>query len=281
LTVLAFLYKTTNLLQLDAQGRYRVRSVYRSYTRLGFYLDFFIGAYGRVLTVDGRPPAFGVHATALPDGEILARAFAGTANAGGEASALKIVRSLGVRRLLDLGCGPGILLSRLAEEDPSFVGWGIDQSAPMCRSARERLSETGANRRVKVIRGDVRRVSALLTKRQRTQVEAVHAGGLLNSFFKLGADPIVAFIERLVRLFPDRVLLVDDYYSKVRDPAATREDYRLTMLHDITQIFSRQGLPPRCLSEWEQIYRSAGARIIRSFEGNLHGLAWFHHVVQM
>jgi hypothetical protein len=151
----------------------------------------------------------------------------------------------------------------------------------MCQIARRRLRRAGIGRRVKVIQGDVMRVALLLNSKQRDEVEAVHAGSLLNEFFCAGTTEAASFIDKLARLFPRRVLLVGDYYSRVNDTRARVEDLRLNLLHDFAQVLSGQGLPPMRASEWEEIYSFAGVRLIRGYEGINHGLAWFHHVVQL
>ena len=280
-TLLEFLCKTTDLLQKDGNAKYRIARRYKLYSQLGFYLDFYRGAYGNsanhIAAALRHPKKHG----GLPDQRFLARAYDGIGDAAASTSMVEIIRALNVRHLLDLGCGPAVLLSALARQDTSFIGWGIERSAEMCQVARRNSRKTGIGRRVKVIHGDVTKIALLLTSKQRNQVEALHAGSLLNEFFGAGPKRAVSYIKQLARLFPRRVLLVSDYFSRVNDTRVNRADLRLNLLHDFAQVLSGQGLPPSRTSEWEEIYQFAGVRLIRGYEGVHRGIAWFHHVVQL
>jgi SAM-dependent methyltransferase len=280
-TLLEFLCKTSDLLQKDGKSKYRIARRYKLYSQLGFYLDFYRGAYGNsadhIAAALRQPKKHG----GLPDRRFLAQAYDGIGDAAVSTSMLEIIRALNVRHLLDLGCGPAVLLSALAREDTSFIGWGIERSVEMCRIARKNSRMTGIGRRVKIIHGDVTRIARLLSSKQRNQVEALHAGSLLNEFFAAGPRRAVSFIKQLARIFPGRVLLVGDYFSRMNDTRVNTGDFRLTLLHDFAQVISGQGLPPARASEWEEIYEFAGVRLIRGYEGVHRGLAWFHHVVQL
>ena len=57
--------------------------------------------------------------------------------------------------VVDLGCGSGRLLERLATGRPDARIIGFDLSAPMLETARERLEREGLSERVKLRRGDM------------------------------------------------------------------------------------------------------------------------------
>lgn len=280
-TVLEYLLKTTDLLQKDNVSRYRITRQYTSYSQLGFYLDFYRGAYGGAVNRACHALRHPNRRSGLSSRRFLAQAFDGIGDAAADESALEIMLALGVKRVLDLGCGSGALLCALAGRDPSFLGWGIERSADMCRIARNRLRRAQAARRVKVVHGDVRRTASLLPAKQREAIELIHAGNLLNEYFREGTARAASLLVQLAKIFPRRVLVVSDYYGRVHDRRATVEDFRFTLLHDIAQALSGQGVPPSSISEWEAIYRSAGVRLIRAYNNSGRGLAAFHHVVQL
>jgi SAM-dependent methyltransferase len=280
-TVLEYLLKTTDLLQKDNASRYKISRQYTSYSQLGFYLDFYCGAYGSAVNRACDALRHPNRRSELSSQRLLAQAFDGIGDAAVDESALEIMLALGVKRVLDLGCGSGALLCALARRDPSFLGWGIERSTDMCRIARNRLRQAQAGRRVKVVHGDVRRTAALLPAKQREVIELIYAGSLFNEFFREGTAHAASLLVQLAKIFPRRVLLVSDYYGRVHDSPAGVEDFRLTFLHDIAQALSGQGVPPGSVLEWEAIYRSAGLRLIRAYNNSSRGLASFHHVIQL
>jgi SAM-dependent methyltransferase len=280
-TVLDYLLKTTDLLQKDNASQYRISRPYTSYSQLGFYLDFYRGCYGGAVHRAGEALRHPNTRSGLSSPRLLAQAFDGIGDAAADKPAMEILFALGVKHVLDLGCGSGALLCALAGRDPSFRGWGIERDMDMCRIARNRLRRAQAGRRVKVVHGDARRTASLLPAKQRDAIEVIHAGSLLNEFFRVGTARAASFLVQLARVFPRRVLLVSDYYGRVHDRRASVEDFRFTLLHDMAQALSGQGVPPKSVSEWETIYRSAGVRLIRAYDDNGSGLASFHHVVQL
>ena len=64
-----------------------------------------------------------------------------------------------VRRVVDLGAGPGAFLEAFLDAFPGAAGTWIDSSAPMAERAEERLGRFGD--RVRLVRADVRRADAL------------------------------------------------------------------------------------------------------------------------
>jgi hypothetical protein len=151
----------------------------------------------------------------------------------------------------------------------------------MCRIARARIAEAGLTDRLSVIEGDVRRLGELLPDALRDEVEVLHGASLLNQFFHGGDGVAVAFLTELRCLFPGRVLLAVDYYGRLgRVP--NPEPYPIpTMIHDIAQALSGQGVPPAHVESWFELYQQAGAQLVHSFEGNQHGLLWFVHIVKL
>ena len=60
----------------------------------------------------------------------------------------------GIRRIVEIGPGPGVGLSYLLEAFPAAMVWGLDHSAVMVRQARRSNSDAVRSGRLMVMRGD-------------------------------------------------------------------------------------------------------------------------------
>jgi len=69
---------------------------------------------------------------------------------------LRLLRHAGtpIRRVLDLGCGDGVILETVLRAVPEASGVGLDFSEPMLERARQRLEGLGP--RLELVRGDLR-----------------------------------------------------------------------------------------------------------------------------
>lgn len=281
-SLLAFLYASTNLLSRDRRGFYRLRRQYANYALLSFQIEKFLGAYRpplASLTDVLRNPSLGEK---LTDEIALANAFGALGLQSEPCAGAQIIRSLGVRVLVDIGCGPGTLLCDLAGQDREFQGWGLDKSSAMCRIARQRLVSGGLSGRVKIIRGDARYLGRYFGPRQRSSVEALYAGSLLNEWFSKGTNQAVRFLKEAKSLFPGRVLIIDDYYGRLNlNQRSVTDRTRHNIVHDLMQAVTGQGVPPSNFRSWRSVYRAAGCKLLRSYEGVADGLTWFYHVIQL
>jgi SAM-dependent methyltransferase len=62
---------------------------------------------------------------------------------------LRVLRAAGIpRRVLDAGCGSGVLLAAVLNGFPEAEGLGVDYSAPMLESARGKLAPFGGRAQV-------------------------------------------------------------------------------------------------------------------------------------
>jgi SAM-dependent methyltransferase len=279
--LLAFLHRSTNLLSRDRRGLYRLDARHADYASISFQIDKLLKAYGppfASLASVLRTPSLGEK---LIDQEALAKAFGSLAQPEQPSPGAQIITSMGVRTLIDLGCGPGMLLVELSKQDEGFRGWGLDRSKAMCRAARARSSSNGVSGRVKIIHGDARYLSRYFTPRRRSSVDALYAGSLLNEWFSDGEERVVAFLEEVRSLFPGRVLVVADYYGRLNDKKASAETYRHNLVHDIMQAVTGQGVPPVDLRAWQSSYRAAGCTMLHAYEGVADGLSWFYHIVRL
>ncbi len=270
--VLEFLRRTTDVVVRDRAGRYRLGAP--SLPEIAFQLEKFIGAYGPSLrgldaTLGGAP------FRSAPDDGALARAFA--AVAGVPSLQADLLRGMGVRGLLDLGCGPGSLLVDLAR-DASFRGIGVDSSAAMCRLARSRLRAAGVQARVAIRQGDATRLRRALHGLDPDTIEAVHGRSLLNALFAGGPARAVAFLRELRALLPGRTGLFVDYYGELNRPAG---GFRLAELQDLAQLASGQGVPPSDRRAWNAIFRQAGCRLVSVLDVRVDDIRWFIRQVQL
>jgi hypothetical protein len=72
-----------------------------------------------------------------------------------------------------------------------------------------------------------------------------------------------------------------DYYGKLTRLKRVGLKYRHTQVHDLIQVLTAQGVPPRNLEGWTSIYRRAGCLFEHAYEGDSQGIEWFVHVVKL
>lgn len=278
--LLDFVYQTTDILRRSRSDRYSLNSKYLSYQRLGFHLDKFIGTYGPAFTqleASLHSPTLG---SAFVNKEMLTQAFMRLETPGISFNA-HLLREWNVKSLLDLGCGPATLLMELCLADPSFRGWGVDESTSMYTAAVERVATAGLANRIHVIQADVRQLATHIPPNLRDEIGALYGRSLLNEFFRLGSAEAVSFINDLKKLFPGRLLFVMDYYGKLTHTRSISLRYQHTLIHDLAQAVSAQGVPPPDLQTWAMIYDAAECSILHAYEGENDGIRWFAHVVQL
>lgn len=278
--VITFVDKTTDLFEHKGMDLLRLNPTYRAYSKMGFQLDGLLGAYGECAKhawATIRSPRTGSNHVNYHK---LARGFERLESPQYPSPIGEVCQALGIDTIVDLGCGPGTLLVEFAKGGNQRRGWGIDKNHKLCGVARRRLREIEALDRFKIVNADVRLLNQSIQETERASVQAIHAGSLLNEFFARTSSAI-GFLRSLRRLFPGRLLLVDDYYGKLMNKEAGPDHYRQTLLQDFVQVISGQGLPPSTLGEWEVVYQSAGCSVIREYAGEANGMTWFYHVVQM
>jgi hypothetical protein len=151
----------------------------------------------------------------------------------------------------------------------------------MCSAARKRIEDAGLADAISVFHQDVRELGRFLPREVRDEVRALHGRSILNEFFRRGSDEPICFLRNLRELFPDRLLFVVDYYGKLTRLRHVSRRYRHTLLHDMAQILSGQGVPPEDLPGWTAVYEAAGCSLRRAYEGESAGIDWFVHVVQL
>lgn len=278
--LLQYVAQRTDILTCNIQNKYRLKALYSDYYFLGFQMDKFLGAYGPTVErveaslrrrslgrdfVNRKREAEAYHRIQSPPNAIV----------------LEVARKHRIPSVLDLGCGPATLLTTLAATDRRFRGWGIDASMAMCRIARRRIAEARLEDRIRIICADARTVDRLLPKQERLKIEALHCKGLLNELFRHGSDEAAAYLRRLKRLFAGRLLFVVEYYGKLTRVKAPASRYGHTLLHDLIQVLTSQGVPPGDLAGWADVYAQGGCSLEHAYEGDSQGIEWFVHLVRL
>lgn len=279
--LLDYLSLRSNLVQRAGSGR-KKRYTIAAGDQNAFFahlLDQYVGAYGPCLFELSRVlkrPAVG---SRLVDQDRHAAAFSPSEPMP---ELLDVIEALRFRTVLDVGCGSGRLLAALARRQPLLRGIGIDANPKMVENARRTASVLGLTDRLKIMRCDFRQLGRIMPAQRRRTIDGICAASVANSFFgPVGAYDIDYFFRRLRSLFPNRILVLCDYYSRLASPRGQNGNFKRTLVHDVAQLVSAQGLPPRNLREWRTIYRRASVRLLQAYGLTDHGVSWFIHLVRL
>lgn len=276
--VLEFLARTTDVIEQMRDGRFRLGSTPR--IELSFQLEKFAGAYGPTVYALGDMTRKGGDGKARVDQHALAVAFIETRNFLSPYIP-ELIGQSGVNCLLDLGCGTASMLIELGKRNKNFQGIGVDANQTMCRFARKAIREESLSHRIKIKHADGRDLRNCLSAAQRKQVEALHGRSFLNEFFAAGDRDVIEVLRRLRTLFHGRIAWFVDYYGELGQRVRPRSDCQLTLLQDVVQSLSGQGVPPPDIRSWRRIYRKAGCQLRREHEFQGPGIRWFIHEVEL
>ena len=272
---LEFLEETSGITKRDKRGLYYIALSSGQSKQLAFLVEKFIGAYGQ--TALNLPAVLANDhelRRALVDRKSLARAFTSVRDLS---RGLVTAMIAGTRpsTLLDLGCGTGSLLVELAKLDPRFRGIGVDANRFMCTEARRHAKVHHVRTRVRIFCQDARDVQRL------PDATALHGASLLNEMFANGADEAIEYLQKLRERFAGRDIWFVDYYGRLGAKRIDKSAVPHSVLHDLIQVLSGQGIPPSDLKSWRAIYRAADCRLIEAHEFRDTGLDWFIHRVRL
>lgn len=175
-----------------------------------------------------------------------------------------LIAQLGIQTILDVGCGAGQLLVRLAKEQTSFRGWGVESNPSMRALATAHARAAQVGRRVKILAGDGRNFCVHIDEAIGAKLQAVVAVQFVNEMFGQGDQEATNWLTMLRNHLPGRILIVSDYYGRLG--STVHESRRLTLVHDHVQLLSGQGVPPSTRAQWMKIYRKAGVRMVHAIE---------------
>lgn len=183
-----------------------------------------MGAYGPNAAALREVLASPRRGRGLVDRERHAVAFA---RAPGPGSVLlpDLLDRLELGRVLNLGCGTGELLTRLASRDRGFRGWGVDASPAMIRLAEERLrASSAAPDQVRFYVGDVSDLTCSVPADVLLDVGTAVATSLVNEFFDPDISTAVHWLRSLSEALSGRVLVVADSYGALATSRILRRD---------------------------------------------------------
>jgi SAM-dependent methyltransferase len=272
--LLAFVALTTTLVERRPDGRFALTGEDRDLAFSGHMLDQYVGGYGPPLAALGTLLREGRTAASLVDLGRHAAAFAGC-DAGPLSEAAKLVLDLGATGVIELGCGGGQTLCALAAADPALTALGIDANPALVASATARAGALGLSKRVQIKLGDALEV---LDSMPIDGVQVILAASMLNALWN-EAGRVAAFVRKLGSLLPGRLLVVSDYYSHLAGDS--EHGTARTLLHDIAQLVSGQGLPPPSIDGWKAAYTEANASFLHAFEASADGIDRFIHLVKL
>lgn len=236
-------------------------------------LALYLGAYMPI--IKGPIDFLARDETGLPDEAELVRAF-DMSNSPGFPLAPAIVARFEPRVVLELGAGSGAFTSSVLELLPGASAIAVDRSRRMCEAITRRLSAADLSDRAKVICSDVTRMTEQLTASEIDSIDLIFAASLVNSFPSESAA--IAFLTTLGQIFPDRIVVIADYYGGGSLTAGSAIPAR-TQLHDLVQNISGQLVPPSDLAGWRQWYVASDLELIHATKGTSEGLSWFVHVL--
>jgi SAM-dependent methyltransferase len=181
---------------------------------------------------------------------------------------LEVIRRLGGRHVLDLGCGAGDFLVQLARQWPHGSGVGIDATAEAIAEAKKKASQFGVAERVDFHQAALAAEPLKVAKGITDRVDTLTAMYVLHEFGGTGGpDAIARVLAALRQQFPGRKLLMvegtrADPVELGASPPRTFGQLDYSFLHPL----SRQG-PLRTPDEWERIIDQAGAKLLERVPG--------------
>jgi SAM-dependent methyltransferase len=196
---------------------------------------------------------------------------------------LETIRRLNCRCVLDLGCGNGTLLTRLALKWPEGRGVGIDANGAGVEQARSQAEAHGLADRLTFHQAVLSAEPMNLDDTILAPVDVVTAIFFIHEFSGQGGDPaIAAILASLRKQLPGRKLLLvegsrADPYERKSTPVRSYAQLDYTFIHPL----SGQG-PLRTPNEWQRIIEGTGARLLETIPGFKLIPSWVNqYIVQL
>lgn len=272
--MLRFIADKTDIL-VERKGAFVLSKKYAHYTSLGYHIDKLIDSYGnfdftnkrRILQLN--KPAFAASkekTTPYFDYALLQA----------------ILDKVDGSSILDLGCGMGGLMAGYCSGDKKRRAIGIDNNRGLCKRGNRLFENNKLKSRARIYYGDVLKIDEAIPKRSRDAVDIVVANNFMNELFGSGVKkPAEILLAELKKTFPDRYLVIMDYYGVFGTSRRNHPLLQHNYMHDIMQLFSGQGVPPANYKAWNKYYSKAGCKLLQVFEGTNTGISWFIHVIRM
>ncbi len=187
----------------------------------------------------------------------------------------KQLEQLGLRSLLEVGCGSAPVLRSAAQANWRVRGVAADPSPEMLNLARERIAAQGLGERIRLEQCDLEGIATgerIFAK----AFDGIVLRNVLNEYFRDGHEKVVGLLAALSRNYPAARIVVSDYFGGL----GTNGGECQTLTHDLVQVVSGQGIPPDSHQEWDEIYAKAGLRLTaRAIDRSTQGITQFMDVV--
>ncbi|WP_416758465.1 methyltransferase domain-containing protein [Pseudomonas sp. BNK-6] len=250
---------------------------------LGHLLDQYIGAFGPCLESLHQilaSPSIGAQKV---NWQRHAQAFSKADRGITNSFMLNLLSQLNVTKLIDLGCGSGGLLLDFATQNTSIQAWGIDTNIAAIQMAQTVSQASNLDDRVKFYHGNALDISKHLEPNTLEEIQIITASNLANTFFgNESFESIHSWLYNLKSTFPNRLLLLSDYYGRlgtVEDRESLR--FRRTLFHDVAQVLTGQGVPPKNIETWRKILKDADCTLVKAFESEHEEVAHFSYIIQL
>lgn len=250
---------------------------------LGHLLDQYVGAFGPCLADLDHVLADPAAGARRVDWIRHAKAFAGADRGTTNQLPLRLLAQLGINRIVDVGCGSGGFLLDFATQCLSARAWGIDSNSAAVEAGRRAAQVSGLSDRVTFCLGDALDVARRLDPEALETVQVITAFNVANTFFGRDASrDIGSWLSALRQAFPDRFLVLGDYYGRLNVPEdRDSHRFRRALVHDVAQVLTGQGVPPMDIEAWRRILDAAGCTLVKAFEGEHDEVAHFVYLVQL
>jgi SAM-dependent methyltransferase len=179
-----------------------------------------------------------------------------------------LIRRLGARRVLDLGCGDLEFLFLLCEELPVRCV-GIDKDPAAVAYAEKRLRESRFADRIEVHEGDMFAVDELC--RRWGDADVVTAVDVFHEYLIEGDGRIRGLLEGLRRAFPQAALVVAEFCVQPR--ARLRRRPTAFVEHHLFHDLTNQVILPA--SRWRELFRAAGYEVAAERVFDIVGHGYF------
>lgn len=271
--VLAFISSASNLLESSPPDHFRLHPQYLKSPAELFQVCKYMGAYWPILAAP-----WGALSEALehrPDinHAALAQAYAVLAE-----RPLKwlpeFLLQFPFTSLLEIGCGAAPVSREMARLRPRLRAWAVDASPPMIDLARHLVGRESLSEQVHVSLGTVEdlcdgRLAGMF------DADLVCLRSVLNSMFERGCREVESCLRRIGACFPTAHICVSEYYGRL-NAAHLDNDEIPTLVHDVIQLMSFQGIPPHDPDEWDKIYKNAGLQLVhRRVDKSVRGITQF------
>lgn len=270
--VFRFISTRTDILQPKDENSFIVNKKYGSYISSGFHIEKFLQAYGQFDTAAKQP-------SIIIDEEKFAETYQHATPFNNPRAVLNFFSLLQARTILDLGCGTGNLITQFCKQNKLNKAFGIDQNPHLNKVAAQLIKKNGLGRRAKIVNGTVTEFDEILDAATLQQVDVVYASSILNEFFYSPAK-LVKLLKKLAKIFRGKFMVVADYYGTFHTREANNQDLQHNYVHDVMQVLTGQGVPPKDSRGWNEYYAKAKCKLVHVQEGNSGGINWFIHIVK-